>query len=98
MPSIFSELNLPLQDFAAHQDSYTLKCNQITTAREIKDIEWYTHCKEEDERYSTILINRRHEDELVKMKYKAKDNLLRDIEKMIEDKELISDYKILRGM
>ena len=98
MPSIFSELNLPFWDFAAHQDSYTLKCNQITTVREIEDTERHTHCKEEDERYSTILVNRRHEDESVKMKREAEDNLLRGIGKMIEDKELVSDHKILRGM
>jgi hypothetical protein len=53
--------------------------------------------RNKDEKYSTILVNRRHEDESVKMKREAEDNLLRDIEKMIEDKELTSDQKILRG-
>ncbi len=31
------------------------------------------------------------------MKREAEDNLLRDIEKLIKDKELISNYKNLRG-
>jgi hypothetical protein len=70
-------------------------CNQITTGREIEDTERHTHRKGEDEKYSTILVNRRLEDESVKMKREAEDNLLRDIEKMIKDKELVSDHKVL---
>lgn len=66
------------------------------TAREIEDTERHNHRKEEDEKYSTILVNKRHENELIKMKRKIENNLLRDIKKMIEDKELTSDHKILR--
>ena len=32
------------------------------------------------------------------MKRKTEDNLLRDIKKMIKDKEFISNYKILRDI
>jgi hypothetical protein len=96
--SMFSKLNLPFLDLVVQEDSYALKLNQITTAREIKDIERHTHHKGEDEKYNTILANRRYEDELVGMKYEAKDNLLRDIKKMIKDKELVNDHKTLRGV
>lgn len=94
MPSsIFSELNLLFLDFVAYQDSYVIKYNQITTAREIKDTEWHTYHKEKDEKYSIMLINRRYKDELVKMKCEAKDNLLRDIKKIIKDKKFCVIYR-----
>jgi hypothetical protein len=97
MPSSnFSKLNLSFLGFAVYQDSYALKCNQITTAREIEDTERHTHHKGEDEKYNNILVNRRHEDELMKLKRKAEDNLLKDIKKMIEDEELVSDHKSLQ--
>ena len=95
---IFSELNLIFLDFTVHQDSYVIKYNQITIAYEIKDTERYIHRKEEDEKYNIILVNRRHKNESVKMKRKVEDNLLRNIKKMIKDKELVSNYKILYDM
>ena len=61
---------------------------------EIKDIERHTHYKKENKKYNIILVNKRHENESVKMKHKVKNNLLRDLKKMIKDKKLISNYKI----
>jgi hypothetical protein len=95
--SLISDSELSLLDFAAQEESYALKCNQITTTREIEDTKRHTHRKGEDEKYNTILSNRRYEDESVKLKREAEDNLLRDIEKMIEYRELASDHKLLRG-
>jgi hypothetical protein len=65
------------------------------TARKIKGTEYYTYFKEEDDKYNNILINRRHKDELVRLKHKAKNNLLKNIKKVIKDRELVSDYKSL---
>jgi hypothetical protein len=60
-------------------------------ARDIKDAERHIYRKEEDEKYSIILTNRRYKDELRKTEREAKDNELRDIRKRIEDKELVSN-------
>lgn len=84
-----------LLDFVAQGDSHALKLEQVRTAREIEDTERHTHRKEEDEKYNIILANRRREDELRRTKRGAEVDLLRKIEKMIEDKELASDHKTL---
>ena len=65
------------------------------TVYEIEDTERHIHRKEENEKYNIILVNKRHENESIKMKRKIKKNLLRNIKKMIKDKELVSNYKIL---
>jgi hypothetical protein len=80
-------------DFAAQRDYYTLKRKQIIITRDVKDTERHIYRKEEDEKYSIILANRRREDELRKTEREAEDNELRDIGKRIEDKELVSDQK-----
>jgi hypothetical protein len=59
--------------------------------RDVKDIEQHIYYKEEDKKYNIVLTNRSCKDELRKMKRKAKNNELKDIKKMIKDKELISD-------
>lgn len=66
-------------DFAAQRDYYTLKHKQIMIARDVEDTEQHIH--------------RKGEDELRRTKREAENNELRDIEKMIEDKELVSDQK-----
>lgn len=88
---LLSESGLSLIDFAAQRDYYTLKHKQIMIARDIEDTERHIHRKEEDEKYSIILVNRSREGELRRTKRKTENNELRDIEKMIEDKELVSD-------
>jgi hypothetical protein len=80
-------------DFAAQRDYYALKRKQIMIARDVEDTERHIHRKEEDEKYSIILANRRREDELRKTKREAEDNELRNIGKRIEDNELVSDQK-----
>ena len=62
-------------------------------ARDVKDIEWYIYRKEEDKKYSIILVNRSCKNELKRTKSKTKNNELRNIKKMIKDKELVSDQK-----
>jgi hypothetical protein len=74
----------------------TLSSEKITTAREIEDTERHTNRKGEDEKYNITLAKRRREDESMRMKRETEDNLLREIEKMIEDKELASDHKTLQ--
>jgi Protein kinase domain len=97
MPFPFSsESKLSLLDFAAQEESYALKREKITTAREIEDTERHTNRKGEDEKYNITLAKRRREDESMRMKRETEDNLLREIEKMIEDKELASDHKTLQ--
>jgi hypothetical protein len=78
-------------DFTAQRDYYALKRKQIMIARDVEDTERHIHRKGEDEKYSIVLANRSREDELRKTKREAEDNELKDIEKMIEDKELVSD-------
>jgi hypothetical protein len=89
--SLLSESGLSLMDFTAQRDYYALKRKQIMIARDVEDTERHIHRKGEDEKYSIVLDNRSREDELRKTKRKAEDNELKDIEKMIEDKELVSD-------
>jgi hypothetical protein len=96
--SLFSESKLSLLGFAAQEESYALKREQITTAREMEDTERHTHRKGEDEKCNIILANRKREDETMRMKRKAEDNQLRETEKMIEDKELASGHITLRRM
>ena len=62
-------------------------------ARDVEDTERHIHRKGEDEKYSIILANISREDELRRTKREAENNEPRDIEKMIEDKELVSDQK-----
>ena len=77
-------------DFAAQRDYYALKRKQIMIARDVEDIERQIHRKREDEEYNIVLANRSREDELRRTKRDAEDNELRVIEKMIEDKELVT--------
>jgi hypothetical protein len=91
--SLLSESGSFLMDFAAQRDYYTLKRKQIMIAREVENTERHIYRKGEDEKYSIVLANRRREDELRRTKHEAEDNELRDIEKMIEDKELVSYQK-----
>ena len=86
--SIFFELNLFFLGFITHQDSYVLKCNQITIVREIKDTERHIHRKEEDEKYSTILVNRRHENESVKINVKLRTIYWETLKKWLKIKNL----------
>ena len=81
-------------DFAAQRDYYALKHKQIMIARDVEDTEWHIYRKGEDEKYSIILANRSCKNELRRTKRKTENNELRDIEKMIEDKELVSDQKL----
>jgi hypothetical protein len=60
------------------------------TAREIKR---HTYRKEEDEKYNTILANRRHEDELVKMKREAEDKYMK-LYTCISQRHIIRDAQI----
>lgn len=90
---LFSESELSLMNFAAQRDYYTFKHKQIMIACNIEDTERHIYRKEENEKYSIILANRSHENELRRTKCEAENNELKDIEKMIEDKELISDQK-----
>jgi hypothetical protein len=78
-------------NITAQKDYYALKHKQIIIARNIKDIERQIHRKEEDKKYSTVLANRSRKDEVRRTKHKAKNNELRDIKKMIKDKERVSD-------
>ena len=60
-------------------------------ARDVEDTDRHIHHKEENEKYSIVLANKNREDKLRRTKRKAENNEMRDIEKMIKDKELISD-------
>ena len=42
----------------------------------IRKIERHIHCKEKNEKYNTILV-KRHENELVKMRYKTKNKYIK---------------------
>lgn len=93
--SLSSESKSSLLHFVAQEISYALKLEQITIVREIKNTEYQTHRKKEDEKYNIILTNSRREDESRRTERGAKDDLLREIEKTIEDGELASDHKTL---
>ena len=60
-------------------------------ARNVEDTERHIHRKEEDEKYNIILTNRSRKNELRRTKRETENNELRNIKKMIKDKELISD-------
>jgi hypothetical protein len=79
-------------EFVAKGDSCALKREQIMTERKAEDAERYVR-REEDKKYNIILTNRRQEDELMRTKRQAEDTELWNIEKMIEDGELVSDRK-----
>jgi hypothetical protein len=84
---------LSLTEFAAYEESYALKLEQIMTARKIEDTERIFCREDEDEKYNIILNNRRREDQLIRAKRKTEDNEVWDAEKMIEDEELVSGQK-----
>jgi hypothetical protein len=91
--SLLLESGSFLMNFAAQRDYYTLKRKQIMIAREVENTERHIYRKEENEKYNIVLANRRREDELRRTKHEAENNELKDIEKMIEDKKLVSYQK-----
>lgn len=91
--SLLLKLGLSLIDFAAQRDYYILKYKQIMIVYNIKDIERYIYYKGEDKKYNIILINKSYKNKLKRTKREIENNELRDIKKMIKDKELISNQK-----
>ena len=87
------ELGLSLIDFIIQRNYNILKYKKIIIACDVDDIEQHIHRKEENKKYSIILVNKSCKNKLRRTKCKTKNDELKNIKKMIKDKELVNDQK-----